>query len=63
MHPFSDQSGVAFYRPDTTVITSIGLPLNTIQAMLDSPDLDKPETQKVLHELEHNGFIEKIAQQ
>jgi len=60
MHPFSDQSGVAFYRPDTTVITSIGLPLNTIQDILACPNLEETNIKNVIHELESNGFIEKM---
>jgi len=60
MHPFSDQSGVAFYRPDTTVITSIGLPLKEIERILEHPSFDDPQHVKVIDELLANGFIKEV---
>jgi hypothetical protein len=61
MHPFSDQSGVAFYRSDTTVVTSIGLPLSTIEAFMAKPNAEDEKSRLVLDELESNGFIVKVV--
>ncbi|MFW8590361.1 hypothetical protein ACOI22_06155 [Glaciecola sp. 2405UD65-10] len=57
MHPFSDQSGLAFYDPRTTVLSSIAVPLSTLNEWMAQPTHIEDEQQQALEQLCFQGFI------
>ncbi|WP_395344597.1 hypothetical protein PN836_007485 [Ningiella sp. W23] len=56
-HPFSDQSGVAFYNPFSTDVVSIGMNHETISEVFQCVREDNPSAQAVIEELLAKGFI------
>lgn len=63
MHPFSDQSGIAFFDQYSTVVSSIVVTEETLFEWLDKPLNCNDEQRKALSELSTQGFIELLETQ
>ncbi len=61
MHPFSDQSGVTFFNTQTTVISSVPVPMHVLQDWLQAPEQLGYDESKALQALIDQGFVVETA--
>lgn len=60
MHPFSDDSGVAFFDLNTTVVSSIAVSFDVLQIWLSESETLNAEQAGALEQLYKKGFLELV---